>query len=462
MRVDLFDLARPWWRPRRVGVLGMWGAGKTVLLTALIDHLLNHRGDRLPIDLHDRSREVVPIPPAPRPPKVCPATFPFRQVRKAFGEGRWPAPTETLSEYRVELDVGRRVRLMLSLYDLPGDRMSDLVVARHKTHAGWSDAVLALLEEPELRPHAADYLGLLRHAAANAATPDADALAGAYRVLLARLYEHYLPLASPSGFILDAAGVHQDSRLPDLHGMDLAGRVAARAAAGWSGLDQRRQFVPLPPGLRERFPDLAAACRSHYAQYRAEVVMPFAEALYHCDELLVLVDATALLMGGHAMFNAYSTFLEHAMRYLAPGLTVGDRLLGWYGRHRIAGVTVVGTKADRALAADHENLRGLVEELVRPVLRPYAASRGLKVDCVVVAAVVSTSEQDGKLHWDEAGRRRSAEPSRVPGSWPARWREGEYRFPDPTPHMPANRNAVPVHRHLDEVARIVLGESRSG
>ena len=32
-----------------VGMIGMYGSGKTVLLTSLINHLLNHRPDRLSI-----------------------------------------------------------------------------------------------------------------------------------------------------------------------------------------------------------------------------------------------------------------------------------------------------------------------------------------------------------------------------------------------------------------------------
>lgn len=33
----------------RVGVIGMYQSGKTVLLTSLINHLLNHDPDRLPL-----------------------------------------------------------------------------------------------------------------------------------------------------------------------------------------------------------------------------------------------------------------------------------------------------------------------------------------------------------------------------------------------------------------------------
>ena len=79
-------------RECRVGIVGLSNAGKTVMLTSLIDHLHHHDEDRFRIGHHATLRkfQIEPVDKGW-------VKFNFEQYRDALvHRGRWPRKPETV------------------------------------------------------------------------------------------------------------------------------------------------------------------------------------------------------------------------------------------------------------------------------------------------------------------------------------------------------------------------------
>ena len=106
----------------RVGVVGLYNAGKTVLLTSLINHLQDHDADRFPLGSPaTRVRKFTVLPPDPgwEP-------FNYTGCRDALVHGgRWPAKTRDRAQYvcKFERSDWTFSDCLLKVYDLPGERI---------------------------------------------------------------------------------------------------------------------------------------------------------------------------------------------------------------------------------------------------------------------------------------------------------------------------------------------------
>lgn len=449
---------------RTVGVVGMYYSGKTVLLTSLIAHLRHHDPRRLPLD-RDRKARITflnELDPATGLPQ-----FPFAQWHTALRDRHcWPRPTIRAEEYRARYAVDAwRSRLDLSLVDLPGDRLADMAMAPLGRFADWSDSVVKLLEaDPEFSVLARPYLN---HFNGHPAGNEQDVV-GRYKRLLAMLTADYVPLISPSTFLaLHPDGEHLDERVGDIKGLKKDQLVQKRATLGVCGLSESEQFAPLPAAARTASPTMTKLFERRYQQYRQTVVKPFADVLRRCDDVVVAVDVTVLLEGGHVMFNAYASFLEELVRALDPGLTTGGRVvdglvrlgsLGLAKYRHVRRLILVATKADRVLPEDRDRLDGLLRDLTEPVLRRFQVQRWLQVETCVVAAVHCTEpgERPETLRYLRDDRQVERPVSRVPEEWPEESKPGEFRFPRPQPSLPPNRFALPRHVNLDRLVRLIL------
>ena len=85
----------------RVGVVGLYNAGKTVLLTSLINHLENHDPDRFRLGSGDTSvRKFELLPPDPGW-----AAFNYSGFRDALvHHGRWPEKTRDRSQVACQFE----------------------------------------------------------------------------------------------------------------------------------------------------------------------------------------------------------------------------------------------------------------------------------------------------------------------------------------------------------------------
>ena len=364
---------KPVTRCRRVGVVGLLQAGKTVLLTSLVDHLNNHDPGRLPIGRNGTELSLVQERPIPRRAQ----RFDFERYRADLGEQRWPAQSESLTEYRglYVRDDFRLTQIDLSLLDMPGERLADMVVATHRRFADWSDAVLRMLRVcPEFRQPASGFLSLIDNAQHQPQSFDVEVLLHEYRLALARLIEACMPIVTPSAFLIDPDG----NRVPDhILDSDAETRVQLLAGERFSGLSADQQFAPLPANLRKEHPQLARHFSKHYRRYR-RFVLPFAKRLRSCDTLLILIDVAMLLEGGPGMLNANSKLIEQVLLYADPGFTrlqqIGHRVtqvptLGWLGVPGIRRIAVVATKADRVHPDDRTRLDSLIRQMVQPLVK---------------------------------------------------------------------------------------------
>lgn len=446
----------------------MLQSGKTVLLTSLIDHLKKHDPARFPLDgRHTGLVEIETLPPATGAER-----FDYGAHRSRLGNRQWPVKTCTCSEYRALYVRGDRhyTKIDLSLLDIPGERLADLGIAHHRRFEDWSDAILdALRVAPEFTAAAAPFFTCLDEIAAQPGTAVEPAqLLHTYRLTLARLIEAYMPLVTPSSFLIDADGNYVAEDIVRL--ADAEQRSAALAGRQLSGLSQETQFAPLSQKVRRAQPALTARFAAHYARYRQQLVLPFARALKACDTLIVLVDVAMLLEGGVGTLNASQTLLQHIVAYIDPGFTplgtfgtwlVHLATLGLVTLDGVRRIVFVATKADRVHQDDRGKLETLLRDLTAPLVRGRQAVRSLHIDYVVCAAVNSTrSEIEAQHHVlqfvSPHGNTVRQDVSWLPNGWPDHWEPADYTFPAPPPWMPANRGNPPQHINLHWIAAAVL------
>src|SRR5262245_59233150 len=110
----------------RVGVVGLYSSGKTVLLTWLINHLQHHHPDRLPLVLKGPTPTIRRF--TVKEPDRGWTAFNYTGFRDSLvNYGRWPEKTRDRSQFvcQFERSDWRFSDCKLKLYDLPGERVAD-------------------------------------------------------------------------------------------------------------------------------------------------------------------------------------------------------------------------------------------------------------------------------------------------------------------------------------------------
>jgi len=442
---------------RRVGVVGLYHAGKTVFLTSLINHLQEHDPDLCPIGEGDVRLEGFRELPADGPF----AAFDYKRYRQFLVEKHaWPEKTRAVAEYRCALKALRRGSfkdVRLSLLDIPGERLADMFMC-DRTYAQWSDEILRFLEvRPEYREHAGEYLALMRDR-----ERDSAPILPLFKELLGRLILDYKPIVTPSTFI-----VAVDGGYPGREDRSVERLVARRSC----GLDADSEFAPLTADARGRWPQTAQAFAQRFEQYKRTVLQPIADWLKKCDLLAILVDVTTILASGLGMYEGNRELLEHLVRALDPGRSGWGVFAKWFVKLLTFGqcslpaverIAFVATKVDKVLQEDRQRVQGLLKNMTR---RLTSGIEGLKTLWGVCSAVDSTEDRgDGKLegHLLRARRRWGRDapelfaPSRVPDDWPENWDAGDFSFPDVRPQIPARRDAVPRQIGLHQIINFIL------
>jgi predicted YcjX-like family ATPase len=446
----------------RIGVVGLYNAGKTVLLTSLINHLQDHDPDRFPLGSASTQIRRFTV----HPPDHGWTHFNYAGYRDALvNSGRWPAKTTDRSQFvcQFERSDWRFSDCLLKLYDLPGERIADAAMIG-RDYVGWSEKILSLMiNDTSYRTCSAPFLDAI---AKSTATP--TELVHCYKLALANLILNYKPLISPSTFLLDVQGQPARPAPPE-----------QLAQSRLSGIDAANEFCPLPASLRKPGSVVYEQFAGRYSQYVEQVVVPTILAFKSCTALIVLVDIAMLLAGGVGMYDDNRQIIRDLFDVLAPGenkvfgpLVRGLSKVflphqwrpGWITR-----VAFVAPKLDLVHPADRDRMLMLTRRMVER----YAADRdGLKYDFFNLSAVVSTKA----LPLTERGERvlvgiplrgpdgRKIPPgpeqrftvSPLPDDWPREWPAGRFTFPEVYPQMPARKDYPPDHVNLDRLATFVI------
>jgi predicted YcjX-like family ATPase len=441
----------------RVGVVGLYNAGKTVFLTSLVNHLQDHDPDRFTL----RERSVAVRKFRRHPPDPGWSEFNFAGNRDSLvHKGKWPAKTRDRFQFACQFERSDWTfsDCLLKLYDLPGERIADAAMAG-RSYAEWSDHIIAVIrDDSSFRKCCTPFLTLIEKPDA----AEAD-LVAAYKLSLANLILSFKPLVSPSTFLLDTYG-------------RLAGPATADglAAARQTGLGPDTEFVPLPAPLRGTpFGNVFA---SRFDTYRDAVVMPFFRALKACHSLVVLVDVTMLLAGGVGMYDDTRQILRDLFYVLDPGEsvlgTVGRNLAKVFLPHElrpgwITRVAFVAPKLDLVHPTDRDRMLTLLKRMAGKLSENRD---GLSAEFFNCSAVVSTkplpAEGNGRVLVgvplrDADGRKvppgpeQRFTPSALPDDWPLEWGPGQYSFPEVYPQVPMRKDCPPEQINLDKVLNFV-------
>ena len=333
-----------------VAITGTAKCGKTMFLTSLLWHLEELDESRFQFRDGITIRRFRPLPV----PKGQSA-FEFQKYRSQMAHDfKWPSKTLDTSHFRCAFRRSDWWSIWgaqhVDFLDLPGERVADAAMALHADYAVWSDHVLRHLDHDSVgREVAAEYR---RSFAVD--TVDVATVVRGYRRVLARVIRAFKPFVSPSVFLVDSQG--------DCAPNETVEELVENRRCG---LDEEREFAPLPADARVRWPDVAARMAEHYREYRTTVVLPVFRDLMSAHSLVILVDVPAMLLAGPRRFvDERRVILDLVGSVSNHGFSAALlRLLGLGSS--LSRVAFVATKADLVAPDDLRNgrLAGLLRSM---------------------------------------------------------------------------------------------------
>ena len=362
---SIIDMANPFTRKEiRVAVCGMQYSGKTVFITSLADHLLHHNPERnnsdaSRFDLGDYvigdNADVKDL----HAPGDSIGNFEFRKFRDSFGNNEWPEKTPKTTELVLDFTLDRRGagkslarwfstrEIRLRILDVPGERMADFLMAG-LDFAKWSDAILG--NGKHRRKHLGAYRERAESAVAGSDATQAEAiLLSEYRQALDEAKRVFDRFVTPSVYRAPLDGEKNSPRYLGLVG---------------------KEFAPMPPALREKYPDLAKKFAKHYDDYRDSVVSPIVDWMKTADKALFLLDVFSCLNGGTQAYNGTLAEMNAVLDVLGSKGLFGDLCEGveyLFTRFQFPisseDIRIVVTKMDMADPTGRDNLLALARQM---------------------------------------------------------------------------------------------------
>lgn len=370
----------------RLGVTGLSRAGKTIFITALVEHLtkaaspdLRGRRSTLPVFRVHAEGRLTGAALEPQPDDAVPRFAYEDHIAALAGpKGRpearhWPQSTKRISELRLRVDFDQktglrpgRQALTVDIVDYPGEWLLDLPLLS-KSFAQWSRETFIASASSARAPLAAKW----RAASAN---PDPRAKASEELARReAELFTNYLRACR--------ADEYNFSTLPPgrfLMPGDLEGSPALT-------------FVPLAVEEGEVYPpdSFAAMMERRYEAYKTHIVKPFfRDHFSRLDRQIVLVDTLAALNAGPAAMRD----LEMALTDVLAAFRAGrSNVLSALFRPKIDKILFAATKADHLHHTSHDRLEAILRNLTKRAIA-RVESVGAEVDVIALAAVRATRE----------------------------------------------------------------------
>ncbi|WP_350334861.1 YcjX family protein [Coralliovum pocilloporae] len=360
----------------KLGVTGLSRSGKTIFITALLNHLIN--GGRLPLFEPFNSGRITRAYLEHQPDDLVPRFNYERHLGQLNGERLWPQSTHSISEMRLTIEYesdSLRSRLLgggrlhLDIVDYPGEWLLDLPLLS-MTYRDWCLQAHKQARHPARLKLAGDWLEVLEKT--DPATP-ADEVAGAR---LAQVFTDYLKACRHDA--------HALSYLPPgrfLMPGDLAGSPALT-------------FAPLVVSEETDAPNrhsLWAMMERRFEAYKNHVVRPFfRDHFARLDRQIVLVDLLSALNAGPDAVTDLEQTLQDVLQCFRPGRTAWlSKLLS----RRIDRILFAATKADHLHQADHDRLAAILKHLVSRVI-DRAEIKGAGIDVTALASIRATREAE--------------------------------------------------------------------
>ncbi len=383
----------------RVAVCGMQNSGKTVFITSLVDHLLHHNPERnisdaRRFDLGDFVIGDDADVKAIHADRDAIGNFDYPAFRNAFANNEWPDKTNRTSELVLDFTLenqgadgwpipfvgkkSRRREVRLRILDIPGERMADFIMAG-LGFAEWSDAILGNGK------HRRKHLGAYRETAEASVAGSDDAeeaiLLSEYRRALDEARNAFDRFVTPSVYRVPLDGAKDSPRLLGLSG---------------------KEFAPMTPALREKYPSLAKKFARHYDEYRDTVASPIVDWMKTADKALFLLDVFSCLNGGTQAYNATLAETNAALDVLgSKGLFNKIREWGGYlvkrGMFPISSknIRIVVTKMDLADETGRDHLLSLARQMFGKKAQAVTGFRSPDRAFLPCAAVQTDGERVG-------------------------------------------------------------------
>ena len=432
----------------KIAITGTGASGKTMFLTSLLWQLREWENADFRLNGNVTIHGFKPCNGRPAPADI----FPFDRYQDALvAQRQWPTKTKDVHRFSCEYRRSDHWRWWpnqrLDLIDLPGERVADAAVVEFDDFAEWSDHMF------EYFANDSEYEAARRfRATVETGAMDTDTIVRQYRRVLAEFVRDRKPLVTPSVFLLDREG----GQAPQI-GRGQEDWLAERRLAG---LDSTTQFVPLPPIVRQERPEMAKAMRSHYDQYRKELVQPYFDHLWSSDALIVLVDIPLLLRGSVEGFTDTRQTVEDLIGAMSRESTIGRRLaraLKQLSLSSLQRVAFVANKADLVSRGDWktDRLRSLLRQMnnrTRELLPDVESKWFVCSACVSTRAGREPNTLVGSPLHDNPKKLTYEFPvSPLPESWPRDWKSGEFSFRDVYPDVGPNTLYPPRHHGLAAV-----------